>query len=264
MSEWPKRRTLYRGQDNEEKPRPVSGTEGRGEARKMSRARGWQTRGDGRRSTGPPSRTRETFRDAVPYTPLCAPDFRQPASNTSRRATKPMSVARCSPAPRGKFVSWCSARSHVGQPPPAPDSPQMVNAVARPNRCYIPFGQFKWRCPNSEVPYSRALKPRAVAMSVLTCPNCKNSLPVPFGRSRSVECPTCKTPVSVPHRPSCACGGGGVTVAFLLALALALVGALVLFVTEPPTQPVVASPPVEVPAQPQPDVEPPVQQGPES
>ena len=87
-SEWPKRRKLYRGQDNEAKPRSVSCTEGRGEARRMSKPRGWQTRGDGRGSRGPPSRTRLTFRDAVPYTPLCAPHFRQPASNTSRRLAR--------------------------------------------------------------------------------------------------------------------------------------------------------------------------------
>src|SRR6516225_10733299 len=55
-SEWPKRRKLYRGHDNEAKPRSVSGSEGRGEARRMSKAKGWQTRGDGRGSRGPPFR----------------------------------------------------------------------------------------------------------------------------------------------------------------------------------------------------------------
>src|SRR5262249_24785190 len=65
ISEWPRRRKLYRGHDNEAKPRSVSGSEGGGEARRMSKARGWQTRGDGRGSREPPFRTRITLRAAV-------------------------------------------------------------------------------------------------------------------------------------------------------------------------------------------------------
>src|SRR4051794_24247363 len=65
ISEWPKRRKPYQGHDNEAKPRSVSGLKGRGEARRMSKARRWQTRGDGRGARGPPFRTRVTLRAAV-------------------------------------------------------------------------------------------------------------------------------------------------------------------------------------------------------